>query len=97
MIVEVDRNDEIILLCKLLDHLIVEINQQSRKRDNFLSNLGTIYFGLQVYPMGSIVIALVCPLVCLSLNILETAHSTFLELFMKLGVNKVKKVTRPEF
>ena len=32
------------------------------------------YFGPLVYPMGSIVIALVCPSVSLSLNILETAH-----------------------
>ena len=32
-----------------------------------------------------------------SLNILETAHSIFLKLCMKLGVNKVKKVTQPEF
>ena len=52
-------------------------------------------------PDGSIVIALVSPsvgpLVRQSLNISETAHSIFLKLCMKIGVNKVKKVTRPEF
>ena len=53
--------------------------------------------GPRVYPMGSMVIALVRRLVGPSLNILETAHSIFLKLCMKLGVNKVKKVTRPEF
>ena len=37
------------------------------------------------------------PLVRPSLDISETAHSIFLKLCMKLGVNKVKKVTRPEF
>ena len=59
------------------------------------------FFGPRVYPMGSMVIALVRPLVrpsvSPSLNISETAHSIFLKLCMKLGVNKVKKVTRPEF
>ena len=63
--------------------------------------------GPRVYLMGSMVIALVrrsvgpsvrsILSVRLSLNILETAHSIFLKLCMKLGVNKVKKVTRPEF
>ena len=59
------------------------------------------YIGPRVYPMGSMVIALVRPLVrpsvSPSLNISKTAHSIFLKLCMKLGVNKVKKVTRPEF
>ena len=32
-----------------------------------------------------------------SLYISETAHSFFLKLYMKLGVNEVKKVTRPKF
>ena len=32
-----------------------------------------------------------------SLNISGTAHLIFLKLCMKFGVNKVKKVTRPEF
>ena len=52
-------------------------------------------FGSRVYPMGSIVIALVGPLVCPSigfpLNISETAHLSFPKLCMKLGDNKVKK------
>ena len=42
-----------------------------------------------------------CPSVCwsvrLSLNISETAHSFFLKLCMKLGVNKRNKVTQLEF
>ena len=59
------------------------------------------YFGLRVYPEGSLVITLVCGSVCLcvrpSLDISETAHQFFLELCMKLGVNKVKKVTQTGF
>ena len=39
----------------------------------------------------------VSPSVRPSLNITETAHSIFLKLCMTLGVNKVKKVTQPEF
>ena len=48
-------------------------------------------------PVGSSVYSLVRPSVHPSLNISETAHSIFLKLCMKLRVNKVKKVTRPEF
>ena len=46
---------------------------------------------------GFLVITLVClsvcPSVCPSSNISETAHQFFLKLCMKLGVNKIKKVT----
>ena len=48
-------------------------------------------FGPRVYSNRA------CRLVHPSLNISKTAHSIFLELCMKLGVNKVKKVTLPEF
>ena len=60
------------------------------------------YFGPWVYPMGSIVIVLVStfvrPFSSPSVLIyLGNRWLVFLKLCMKLGVNKVKKVTRPEF
>ena len=71
----------------------------SSKKLNFSVNS---FFGPWVYSKGSLVItSVVRPSVCvsvrLSLNISETAHYFFLKLYMKSGVNKVKKVTRLEF
>ena len=51
-------------------------------------------------PDGPLVITYMvrpCMCVCLSLNILKTAHQFFLKLCMELGINKVKKVTRSKF
>ena len=62
-------------------------------------------FGPRVYPLGSIVIAHVSPLVrwsvspsvSPSLSILETAHWFFLIFCMKLVHHKGTKVTEPDF
>ena len=63
-----------------------------------------IIFGPRVYPMGSMAIALVSPLVrwsvSPSLNISETAYCFFFLIFcMKLGHHNHKgtKVTEPDF
>ena len=55
-----------------------------------------------IYLMGSVLITLVGPSVCQSvvhpsLYVSETSHQFFLKVCMKLIVNKVKKVTGPEF
>ena len=56
------------------------------------------YFRPQVYPRGSLVIALVRgPLVRPSLNISETFHWFFLIFCMKLVDHKGTKVTEPDF
>ena len=64
-------------------------------------SLLAIDFGSRVYPMGSIVITFVGFSVGLwSVRILISQRpliSFFLKFCMKLGVIKVKKVTRPEF
>ena len=57
---------------------------------------GLGYFGPQVYSKGSLVIALVR--VCVSIfRYLREGSLVFLKLCMKLGVDKVKKVTRLKF
>ena len=48
-------------------------------------------------PVGPSVVQSNGPSVGPSLDILETAHKFFFKLCMKLGVNKVKKVTLLEF
>ena len=58
-----------------------------------LSNIGP-----RVYPVGSIVIVFVCLSSRRSVFRYLGDHSLiFLKYCMKLGVNKVKKVTRPKF
>ena len=57
-----------------------------------------MHIGPQVYPKGFLIIALVRPLVCLSVfECLRDRSLVFLKLCMKLGVDKVKKVRQQEF
>ena len=50
-----------------------------------------------VYPLGSIVTALVCPFVCPSVfKCLRDRLLVFPEILHEVGLNKVKKVTQPE-
>ena len=57
-----------------------------------------IHFGPRVYPMGSILIVLVCLSFCLSVfKYLRDCSLIFLKFLWSWGVNKVKKVTWPKF
>ena len=84
-------------LCKWLVSLLSLLALQLK----ILLPLSGEIFGPRVYPMGSMVIALVSPLVrpsvSPSLNISENAHWFFLIFCMKLGHHKGTKVTEPDF
>ena len=72
--------------------LQVTISTDSRKVNSLILVLLTTHFGPRVYPMGSIVIALVRPSVGQSvLKYLRDRSLVFLKLCIKLGVSKEKK------